>query len=78
MGNGTSSLRNGQSFLLKSLCETSRFARNGFLAPETKTAVNNNGFRSVSVSTTFSPRNASFRHISGNIGYEIMFLAHNP
>ena len=44
MGNGTSSLRNGQSFLLKSLCETSRFTRNGFFALETETAVKNNSF----------------------------------
>ena len=60
MGNGTSSLINGQSFLLKSLCETSRFARNGFLAPETKTAVNNCVFVPSPFLLRFLPETQAF------------------
>ena len=49
------------------LGETLRFLRNGFLAAETKTAVENGVFRLVHVSITFSVRNVDHGHVSGNI-----------
>ena len=45
--------------------ETLRFLRNGFLATETKTTVENDVFRLVHVSIPFSVRNIDHGHVSG-------------
>ena len=63
IGNKTSSLRNKQSFLVKSLCETNHFAKNRFFTPEMETDVENNAIRAIYV----SPKNESLYHVSGNI-----------
>ena len=63
----TNSQKNENSFLDKPLGKTLRLLRNGILAAETKTAVENGVFRLVAVSTPFFVINVACRHVSGNI-----------
>ena len=65
ISNELGSKTNDILFLLKRLCETIHFVKNGF-------DIENRGFHPVFVSTPFFHKNAEPCHISGNIGYNVI------
>ena len=60
-------LKNEKPFLQKSLKGTARFLKTGFFVAETRTAVENDGFHPIPVSTAFSFKTVKHGHVSGNI-----------
>ena len=65
--------RNEKPFLQKLLKGTVRFLKTGFFVAERRTTVENDNFRPLPISTTFSFKNVKHGHVSGNIDFRWYF-----